>query len=57
MTRFIIKELKKMANIDYHHFPGIMGPMGKKSGNKMNLLRWIISVLIKLNNKIEKWKR
>jgi len=28
----------------------------KNGGNKLNLLRWIIEILIKLNNKIEKKK-
>ena len=46
-----------MGWIDYHHYPGIIGPMDMKNGgNKLNLLRWIIEILIKLNNKIEKRK-
>jgi len=45
-------------DIGYHHFPGIIGPMDMKNGgNKLNLLRWIIEILIKLNNKIEKRKQ
>ncbi len=53
-----MQTLKKGFKITrYHHYPGIAGPFNpKKGGVKVNLLRWVIFTLIKLNNKIEVWR-
>ena len=45
----------KKYGIDYHCYPGILGPMDyENGGNKLNLLRWIIQKLVDLNNWIER---
>ena len=45
----------KEYKIDYHCYPGILGPMDyENGGNKLNLLRWIIQKLVDLNNWIER---